>query len=29
MTGKSAYSKDELIACGHGELFGEGNAGFP
>ena len=22
-------SKDELIACGHGELFGEGNARLP
>jgi 3-hydroxyacyl-[acyl-carrier protein] dehydratase/trans-2-decenoyl-[acyl-carrier protein] isomerase len=29
MTGKSAYSKDELIACGHGELFGPGNAQLP
>jgi 3-hydroxyacyl-[acyl-carrier protein] dehydratase/trans-2-decenoyl-[acyl-carrier protein] isomerase len=29
MTGKSSYSKDELIACGHGELFGEGNARLP
>ena len=23
MTTKNAYSKEELIACGHGELFGE------
>ncbi len=29
MTGKNAYSKDELIACGHGELFGPGNAQLP
>ncbi len=29
MTGKSAYTKDELIACGHGELFGPGNAQLP
>lgn len=29
MTGKSAYSKDELIACGHGDLFGPGNAQLP
>ena len=29
MTGKNAYSKDELIACGNGELFGPGNAQLP
>jgi len=29
MTRKSAYTKDELIACGHGELFGPGNAQLP
>ena len=29
MTGKSAYSKEELIACGNGELFGPGNAQLP
>lgn len=29
MIGKSAYSKDELVACGHGELFGPGNAQLP
>jgi 3-hydroxyacyl-[acyl-carrier protein] dehydratase/trans-2-decenoyl-[acyl-carrier protein] isomerase len=29
MTGKNSYTKDELIACGHGELFGEGNARLP
>jgi 3-hydroxyacyl-[acyl-carrier protein] dehydratase/trans-2-decenoyl-[acyl-carrier protein] isomerase len=29
MIGKNAYSKDELIACGNGELFGPGNAQLP
>lgn len=29
MIGKSAYSKDELVACGHGTLFGPGNAQLP
>ena len=29
MTAKNAYSKDELIACGNGELFGPGNAQLP
>lgn len=29
MTGKSAYSRDELLACGHGDMFGEGNARLP
>ena len=29
MTGKISYSKDELIACGKGELFGPGNAQLP
>ena len=29
MIGKSSYGKDELIACGHGELFGPGNAQLP
>ncbi len=29
MTGKSSYNKDELIACGHGDLFGPGNAQLP
>ena len=29
MTGKSAFSKDELVACGNGELFGPGNAQLP
>jgi 3-hydroxyacyl-[acyl-carrier protein] dehydratase/trans-2-decenoyl-[acyl-carrier protein] isomerase len=26
---KSAFSNEELIACGHGELFGPGNARLP
>jgi 3-hydroxyacyl-[acyl-carrier protein] dehydratase / trans-2-decenoyl-[acyl-carrier protein] isomerase len=26
---KNNYSRDELIACGRGELFGEGNAQLP
>ncbi|TGD74192.1 3-hydroxyacyl-[acyl-carrier-protein] dehydratase FabA [Mangrovimicrobium sediminis] len=29
MTGQNAYNKEELVACGHGELFGEGNARLP
>ena len=29
MIGKPAYSRDELLACGHGEMFGEGNARLP
>ena len=29
MIGKNAYNKDELIACGNGELFGPGNAQLP
>ncbi len=29
MTGKSAYSKEELIECGLGKLFGPGNAQLP
>lgn len=29
LKGKSSYSKEELIACGHGELFGQGNAQLP
>lgn len=26
---KSSYSYDDIIACGHGELFGPGNARLP
>ncbi|MAD44406.1 MAG: 3-hydroxyacyl-[acyl-carrier-protein] dehydratase FabA [Oceanospirillaceae bacterium] len=29
MTRQESYSRDELLACGHGELFGEGNARLP
>ena len=29
MTGKNAYTKEDLIACGHGKLFGPGNAQLP
>lgn len=27
--GHHAYSRDQLLACGHGELFGPGNARLP
>ncbi len=29
MDKKNSYSKDELISCGLGEMFGEGNAQLP
>lgn len=29
MTKKNSYSNEELITCGRGELFGEGNAQLP
>lgn len=29
MTRQNSYNRDELLACGHGELFGEGNARLP
>ncbi|MFK7862336.1 MAG: 3-hydroxyacyl-[acyl-carrier-protein] dehydratase FabA [Granulosicoccus sp.] len=29
MSDRNAFSRDELLACGHGELFGEGNARLP
>ncbi len=29
VNGKHSFSREELIACGHGELFGEGNARLP
>jgi 3-hydroxyacyl-[acyl-carrier protein] dehydratase/trans-2-decenoyl-[acyl-carrier protein] isomerase len=29
MTKKTSYTRDELIQCGHGELFGPGNAQLP
>ena len=29
MIGKNSYTKEELLGCGHGELFGPGNARLP
>ena len=29
MTTHSSFEKDELVKCGHGEMFGEGNAQLP
>ena len=29
MSRKNKFSYEELIACGHGEVFGEGNARLP
>lgn len=29
MCNKNSYSKEELLACGQGEMFGEGNARLP
>ena len=29
LTHRSSFSRDELLACGHGNLFGEGNAQLP
>ncbi len=29
MTRQHSYDRDELLACGHGQLFGEGNARLP
>lgn len=29
MTGKNSYSREELLACAEGELFGPGNAQLP
>jgi len=29
MSGKSSFSKEELVSCGIGELFGPGNAQLP
>ncbi len=29
MTGQNSYTKEDLIACGRGELFGPGNAQLP
>ena len=27
--GRHAYGREDLLACGHGELFGPGNARLP
>ena len=29
MTNQNSYNKDELLSCGHGKLFGPGNAQLP
>ncbi|HQQ75213.1 MAG TPA: 3-hydroxyacyl-[acyl-carrier-protein] dehydratase FabA [Pseudomonadales bacterium] len=29
MARQNSYNRDELVACGHGELFGPGNARLP
>ncbi len=29
MTKQSSFTKEELLQCGHGEMFGEGNARLP
>lgn len=29
MQQKDAYTREEILACGHGEMFGEGNARLP
>lgn len=29
LSDRHAFERDELIACGHGQLFGEGNARLP
>ncbi len=29
MTPKSSYNREELLSCGHGEMFGPGNAQLP
>ena len=29
MTRQSSFNRDELLSCGHGEMFGEGNARLP
>jgi len=29
MTNQSSYTREELLKCGHGELFGPGNAQLP
>ena len=29
MSGQNSYTYDELIACGEGKVFGDGNARLP
>jgi hypothetical protein len=29
MTHPNSFNREQLLACGHGELFGEGNARLP
>ncbi|MEM7293789.1 MAG: 3-hydroxyacyl-[acyl-carrier-protein] dehydratase FabA, partial [Pseudomonadota bacterium] len=29
MTGQSAFTREELLQCGYGEMFGPGNAQLP
>jgi len=29
MNNQSSFNKEELLQCGHGELFGPGNAQLP
>jgi 3-hydroxyacyl-[acyl-carrier protein] dehydratase/trans-2-decenoyl-[acyl-carrier protein] isomerase len=29
LSGRHAFNREELLSCGHGELFGEGNARLP
>jgi len=29
MTKPSSFNREELLQCGHGEMFGEGNARLP
>lgn len=29
LSSRNSFSREELIACGHGDLFGEGNARLP
>ena len=29
MTSQSAFTREELLRCGHGEMFGDGNAQLP
>jgi len=29
MTSQNSFTREEILACGHGEMFGEGNARLP